>query len=95
MWTAREREGRDHSAAVWMRGSQSELISALEVNSASVPWSGAQEGSGGGGGVGGGLISLYAPLPPAGTPKTNKGLSGQCPSTQSATEEIILDQVQD
>lgn len=41
----RARKG-DRSASAWMRGSQSELISSLEVNSAAVPWSGAQEGSG-------------------------------------------------
>lgn len=31
---------------------------------------------------------------PVPLPKMNRGLSGQCPSTQSATEDVSLDRVQ-
>lgn len=73
-----------------MRGSQSELISALEVNSVSVPRSGAQ----GARAAGVGLASLGTPPPHIYSPKTIEGPSVQRLSPPSAMEETVLDPVQ-
>lgn len=71
----RAREG-DRSSSAWMRGSQSELISALEVNSVSsmiwYPGGLRRRGMG---------WAHFPGYPPPQTPKTNQGLSGQCLST--------------